>query len=233
MCKNLKHLIKIIFFVIIYQNLAYSIDIDDGGVTTAKQTFTSADTTITISNSSTLRNSLNNMININGQDNGTVIIEAGSTVETTGGKSNPINGNAASGLTITNSGTIKSASSKAINLTDATTGTTLTNNSGGVIEANTNTISMFGGSTNDVTIHNNGTIFATDDDDDQTNTIKSHEDSTNITINNNSGGHIYHTSQGAVIYLAGGATLNNSGKIENKDGPTVNSIAMLGSTGVT
>ena len=233
MCKNLKHLIKIIFFVIIYQNLAYSIDIDDGGVTTAKQTFTSADTTITISNSSTLRNSLNNMININGQDNGTVIIEAGSTVETTGGKSNPINGNAASGLTITNSGTIKSASSKAINLTDATTGTTLTNNSGGVIEANTNTISMFGGSTDDVTIHNNGTIFATDDDDDQTNTIKSHEDSTNITINNNSGGHIYHTSQGAVIYLAGGATLNNSGKIENKDGPTVNSIGILGSTGVT
>ena len=159
MCKNLKHLIKIIFFVIIYQNLAYSIDIDDGGVTTAKQTFTSADTTITISNSSTLRNSLNNMININGQDNGTVIIEAGSTVETTGGKSNPINGNAASGLTITNSGTIKSASSKAINLTDATNGTTLTNNSGGVIEANTNTISMFGGSTDDVTIHNNCLLY--------------------------------------------------------------------------
>ena len=48
MCKNLKHLIKILFFVIIYQNLAYSIDINDGGVTTAKQTFTSADTTITI-----------------------------------------------------------------------------------------------------------------------------------------------------------------------------------------
>ena len=233
MCKNLKHLIKIIFFVIIYQNLAYSIDIDDGGVTTAKQTFTSADTTITISNSSTLRNSLNNMININGQDNGTVIIEAGSTVETTGGKSNPINGNAASGLTITNSGTIKSASSKAINLTDATTGTTLTNNSGGVIEANTNTISMFGGSTDDVTIHNNGTIFATDDDDAQTNTIKSHEDSTNITINNNSGGHIYHTSQGAVIYLAGGATLNNSGKIENKDGPTQNAITLSGTAGAT
>ena len=232
MCKNLKHLIKIIFFVIIYQNLAYSIDIDDGGVTTAKQTFTSADTTITISNSSTLRNSLNNMININGQDNGTVIIEAGSTVETTGGKSNPINGNAASGLTITNSGTIKSASSKAINLTDATTGT-LTNNSGGVIQAKTNTISMFGADTDDVTIHNNGTIFATDDDDEQTNTIKSHEDSTNITINNNSGGHIYHTSQGAVIFLAGGATLNNSGKIENKDGPNVNSISILGSTGVT
>ena len=175
---------------------------------------------------------LNNMININGQDNGTVIIEAGSTVETTGGKSNPINGNAASGLTITNSGTIKSASSKAINLTDATTGT-LTNNSGGVIQAKTNTISMFGADTDDVTIHNNGTIFATDDDDEQTNTIKSHDNSTNITINNNSGGHIYHTSQGAVIYLAGGATLNNSGKIENKDGPTLNSIGILGSTGVT
>ncbi len=233
MCKNLKHLIKIIFFVIIYQNLAYSIDIDDGGVTTAKQTFTSADTTITISNSSTLRNSLNNMININGQDNGTVIIEAGSTVETTGGKSNPINGNAASGLTITNSGTIKSASSKAINLTDATTGTTLTNNSGGVIQAKTNTISMFGADTDSVTIHNNGTIFATDDDDDGTNTIKSHDESTNVTINNNSGGHIYHTSQLAVIVLGGGATLNNSGKIENKDGPNVNSIGMSGDTGAT
>ena len=143
---------------------------------------------------------------IRDRDNGTVIIEAGSTVETTGGKSNPINGNAASGLTITNSGTIKSASSKAINLTDATTGT-LTNNSGGVIEANTNTISMFGGSTDDVTIHNNGTIFATDDDDDGTNTIKSDDDSTNITINNFKGGHIYQTSSAPVI-VVGGSTLS-------------------------
>ena len=74
MSKNLKHLFKIIFFVIIHQNLAYSIDINDGGTTTAKQTFTEANTTLTISNSSTLSNALNNMININGQSNGTVII---------------------------------------------------------------------------------------------------------------------------------------------------------------
>ena len=33
--------------------------------------------------------------------------------------------------------------------------------------------------------------------------------------------------------MGGGATLNNSGKIENKDGPTVNSIGMSGDTGAT
>ena len=33
--------------------------------------------------------------------------------------------------------------------------------------------------------------------------------------------------------MSGGATLNNSGKIENKDGPNVNSIGMSGSTGAT
>ncbi len=236
MCKNLKHLIKIIFFVIIYQNLAYSIDIDDGGTTTAKQTFTSADTTLTISNSSTLSNALNNMININGQDNGTVIIEAGSTAETTGTKSNTINGASASGLTITNSGTIISASSKAINLTDAEDGS-LTNNSGGIIQANTNTISLLNnsGTTNNMTINNYGTIFATDDDNDGTNTIKSDDDSTNVTINNFKGGHIYHTSESAVVVAGGSATLTNSGKIENKDGPSQNAITLStdGATGAT
>ena len=236
MCKNLKHLIKILFFVIIYQNLAYSIDIDDGGTTTAKQTFTSADTTLTISNSSTLSNALNNMININGQDNGTVIIEAGSTAETTGTKSNTINGASASGLTITNSGTIISAASKAINLTDAEDGS-LTNNSGGIIQANTNTISLLNnsGTTNNMTINNYGTIFATDDDNDGTNTIKSDDNSTNVTINNFKGGHIYHSSASAVVVAGGSATLTNSGKIENKDGPAQNAITMStnGATGAT
>ena len=236
MCKKLKHLLKILFFVIIYQNLAYSIDINDGGTTTAKQTFTSADTTLTISNSSTLRNQLNNMININGQDNGTVIIEAGSTAETTVDKSNTINGASASGLTITNSGTIISARSKAINLTDAEDGS-LTNNSGGIIQANTNTISLLNnsGTTNNMTINNYGTIFATDDDNDGTNTIKSDDDSTNVTINNFKGGHIYHTSESAVVVAGGSATLTNSGKIENKDGPSYNAITLStgGATGAT
>ena len=236
MCKKLKHLLKILFFVIIYQNLAYSIDINDGGTTTAKQTFTSADTTLTISNSSTLRNQLNNMININGQDNGTVIIEAGSTAETTVDKSNTINGASASGLTITNSGTIISARSKAINLTDAEDGS-LTNNSGGIIQANTNTISLLNnsGTTNNMTINNYGTIFATDDDNDGTNTIKSDDNSTNVTINNFKGGHIYHTSESAVVVAGGSATLTNSGKIENKDGPSQNAITLStdGATGAT
>ena len=85
--------------------------------------------------------------------------------------------------------------------------------------------------TDNITINNSGTIFATDDDDDETNTIKTDDDSTNITINNNSGGHIYHTSTGPVIMLGGSATLNNSGKIENKDGPNEESITMSGSAG--
>ena len=234
MCKNLKHLFKIIFFVIIHQNLAYSIDINNGGTTTAKQTFTSANTTLTISNSSTLSNALNNMININGQSNGTVIIEAGSLAETTGTKSNTINGASASNLTITNSGTIISASSKAINFTDVETGSLL-NKSGGIIKAKTNTISMLEntGTTDDITINNYGTIFATDDDDAGTNTIKSDDDSSNITINNFKGGHIYQTSLAPVIVVGGSTTLTNSGKIENKDGPGQRSISMSGSTGAT
>ncbi len=234
MCKNLKHLFKIIFFVIIHQNLAYSIDINDGGTTTTKQTFTSANTTLTISNSSTLSNALNNMININGQSNGTVIIEAGSKAETTGTKSNTINGASASNLTITNSGTIISASSKAINFTDVETGS-LMNKSGGIIKAKTNTISMLEntGTTDDITINNYGTIFASDDDDAGTNTIKSDDDSSNITINNFKGGHIYQTSSAPVIVVGGSTTLTNSGKIENKDGPGERSISMSGSTGAT
>ena len=74
-----------------------------------------------------------------------------------------------------------------------------------------------GDTTDNITINNSGTIFATDNSNVETNTIKTDDDSTNITINNNSGGHIYHTSAGPVIMLGGSATLNNSGKIENKD----------------
>ena len=48
--------------------------------------------------------------------------------------------------------------------------------------------------------------------------------STNVTINNFKGGHIYHTSESAVVVAIGSATLTNSGKIENKDGPSQNAI---------
>ena len=41
-------------------------------------------------------------------------------------------------------------------------------------------------------------IFATDECI-GTNTIKSDDDSTNVTINNFKGGHIYHTSESAVL----------------------------------
>ena len=88
-----------------------------------------------------------------------------------------------------------------------------------------------GDTTDNITINNSGTIFATDNSNVETNTIKTDDDSTNITINNNSGGHIYHTSAGPVIMLGGSATLNNSGKIENQDGPNEESITMSGSAG--
>ena len=88
-----------------------------------------------------------------------------------------------------------------------------------------------GDTTQYITINNSGTIFATDNSNVETNTIKTDDDSSFITINNNSGGHIYHTSRGPVIMLGGSATLNNSGKIENQDGPNEESITMSGSAG--
>ena len=71
---------------------------------------------------------------------------------------------------------------------------------------------------------NYGTIFVYDND--GTNTIKSDDDSTNVTVNNFKGGHIYHTSESAVVVVGGSATLTNSGKIENKDGPSQNAITL-------
>ena len=86
-------------------------------------------------------------------------------------------------------------------------------------------------------INNYGTIFATDDDNVGTNTIKSDDDSTpNVTIINFKGGHIYHTSESdPVVVVGGSATLTNSGKIENKDGPSQNAITLstFGATGAT
>ena len=47
------------------------------------------------------------------------------------------------------------------------------------------------------------------------------------TVTNNSSGHIYSNNNEA-IKLDGSSTLTNSGKIENKNSPTNNSILLVG-----
>ena len=232
---------KVFFFTILYCSSVYAADITGSGnevtgESSVLQNIAGNDAELTIKSGATLERA-NNPIKTNTHLRATIVVESGATVSTSSG-SNTIQAiDAGKGLSITNSGTVKAANSKAINLTDVEEGT-LTNNSGGIIQANTNTISMLESSdpddtTDNITINNYGTIFATDNSDIGTNTIKSDIDSTNITVNNFKGGHIYQTSSSAVVVMGGSATLNNSGKIENKDGPAQNAITLSGSAGAT
>ena len=85
-----------------------------------------------------------------------------------------------------------------------------------------------------IIITNYGTIFATDNSDTSGhNVIKSSDSVTNVTINNEKGGHIYHGTDKAVILLGGDATFNNSGKLENQNDPTSNVITLSGTAGAT
>ena len=119
-------------------------------------------------------------------------------------------------LTITNSGTISTSTnnSKAINLLESDNAT-ITNNSGGTIRSKTNTISVSksGTTPDNINITNSGTIYSTNA---STNTILLHSNSTNSTVTNNAGGHIYNESTAATITIGKTTTLTNSGKIENK-----------------
>ena len=236
MQKFFKTVAKLFLFTILCFNFAYAENITGSGNEVAEDTdeqqnINADDTEVTVKSSFTLERA-NSSIKTNTRLRATIVVESGATVSAT--SSNAIQAiDAGTGLSITNSGTVKAAASKAINLTDVEEGT-LTNNSGGIIQANTNTISMLestGDTTQYITINNSGKIFATDNSNVETNTIKTDDDSSFITINNNSGGHIYHTSAGPVIMLGGSATLNNSGKIENQDGPNEESITMSGSAG--
>ena len=238
MQKFFKAIAKVFFFTILYCSSVYGADITGSGnevtgTSTTQQNIAGNNTEVTVKSSATLTRT-NSTIKTNTHLNATIVVESGATVTST--SSNAIQAiDAGKGLEIKNSGTIKAGSSKAINLTDVEEGT-LTNNSGGIIQANTNTISMLettGDVTNDITIHNYGTIFATDTGNATTNTIKSDKNSTNITIHNYKGGHIYHTSSTAVVVLGGSTTFTNSGKVENKDGPAQNAITMTTTEGTT
>ena len=208
---------------------------------TTQKKFITNGTSLTITDSITLSLSEQQTVHINAQDNGIVTIESGSSITSTA--SNAIQGKDQSGLTIINSGTISAGSSKAINLLNAQS-SSVTNNSGGIIKSNTNTISFAenSGTGNIVTINNSGEIYAeaVSSGGTSNNAIKSEADTDNITIINNSGGHIHSNTpfntviKSATVYVAAASTgtLTNSGKIENKAG--VNNYALgIAESGVT
>ena len=216
-----------VFFLHICNN-AFSANITgDNEITsdsTTQQKFNADDTSLTITNSSTLdRNTGQKPIHINEKSNGTVTIHSGSSAV---GTANTIAGDDTTGLTVNNSGTITSTGSKAINLLDSTDAS-IVNNSGGIINSKTNAISISknGTTPDNITITNSGTIYTTNG---STNTIVFHSSATDSTITNNSGGHIYNTSTNAVIAIGKTTTLTNSGKIENKQSPSEESIKVQG-----
>ena len=206
-----------------------------------QQVYNADDTSLTITNSSTLSRTGQAPVNINGKDDGTLTINSGSSITAT--SHNTVQGRNQDGLTVTNSGTISSGGSKAINLLNAQN-STVTNNSGGIIKSNTNTVTLTedGGTGNNVTITNSGQIFAEAVSSGTTNNnaVKSEDDTNNMTLINNAGGHIYNNNssatalQQATVFIAAEdtATLTNSGKIENKAGPENWAIGIAGS-GVT
>jgi hypothetical protein len=239
MTRFIKNIISIIFIYSFILNSVQAADIAEGASadistdSNVLQKFTGSNATLTISDGATLERA-NNPAWINKQSGGTVIVESGSTLSAT--SANTVQGIDSANLTITNSGTIKAGTSKAINLTD-NEGARVTNNAGAIIQSDTNTISLSensGDTVDNIIITNYGTIFATDNSDTSGhNVIKSSDSVSNITINNEKGGHIYHGTDKAVILLGGDATFNNSGKLENQNDPTSNVITLSGTAGTT
>ena len=193
--------------------------------TSNKYIFDAADQTLTIKSDVTAgASSANQNIQIDEQDNATIVIESGATLQ---GTNTLIKGNDADGLTVTNSGTISASTNRAINLLDATNAT-ITNNSGAIISSATgNTIN--GAVNNDSvsgnTITNSGTIYATSGV-----AVRFYNSSTSTTITNNSGGVIYNNSTDETIRLGGSSTLTNAGKIENKNDPSNDAIDIEGNS---
>jgi len=214
---------------------------------TTQKKFNNDDTSLTISDSITLSTSSSSTVDINAKDDGTVTVESGSSIFSNGASSsNAIQGKNQSGLSVTNSGTISAGNSKAINLLNAEN-STITNNSGGIIKSNTNTITITegnnaGDTANNVTINNSGEIYAEDVSrgDTSSNAVKSESDTDNITIINNSGGHIHNNNnydnalRGSTVFVSSvsAATFTNSGTIENKAGVDAFALGLAGS-GVT
>ena len=245
MSQILKNFILILFSCFLIIRPAYSVNITGANTinsdSTTQQVYNADDTSLTITNSSTLSRTGQAPVNINEKDDGTLTINSGSSITAT--SHNTVQGKDQTGLTVTNSGTISSGGSKAINLLNAQD-TTVTNNSGGIIKSNTNTVTLTenSGTGNNVTINNSGQIFseAVSSGTTNNNAVKSEDDTNNMTLTNNVGGHIYNNNssatalQQATVFIAAEdtATLTNSGTIENKAGPENWAIGLAG-TGVT
>ena len=213
----------ILFLGFLIINKTYGADVEPDSSTTTQVQF-SETSTLTINSGITLGNlSTQNRADINEQSDSSVTVNSGGSILSL---NNAVQGHDTLRLTVTNSGTIRAAGSKAINLKD-NIGSTITNNTGGIIRSGTgDTISGeqdSGDETSGNTVTNSGTIFS----DDQR-AINFFSGATTTTVTNNSSGHIYNLNTNEVIKLDTSSTLTNSGKIENKNSSSNNSVLLAG-----
>ena len=108
MSKILKNLVLIFFLYLLITRPAYSVNITGANTinsdSTTVQTYNADDTSLTITNSSTLSRTGQAPVNINEKENGTLTIHSGSSLTAT--SHNTVQGKDQTGLTVTNSGTI-------------------------------------------------------------------------------------------------------------------------------
>ncbi len=207
-----------IFLIFSKINKTFAVDNVPSSSQTAQVTIASNSDTLTINSGITLGNlTTQNRADINEKNDVSVIVNSGGSILSL---HNAVQGDDSDDLTVTNSGTIRAAGAKAINLKD-TADSIITNNLGGIIRSGTGD-SISGEAATGSTITNNGTIYSDDE-----RAINFFSTSTAI-VTNNSSGHIYNSNTNEAIKLDGGSTLTNSGKIENKNSSSNNSIRIVG-----
>ena len=216
--KKLPLFLLFIFLIFSKINKTFAVDNVPGSSQAAKITIGNNSDTLTINSGITLGNlTQQQKADINEKNDVSVIINSGGSILSL---HNAVQGDDSDDLTVTNSGTIRAAGSKAINLKD-TARSSITNNSGGIIRSGLGD-SISGEAATVSTITNSGTIYSDDE-----RALNFFSTST-ATVTNNSSGHIYNTNNNEAIKLDGSSTLTNSGKIENKNSPTNNSILLVG-----
>ena len=209
-----------VFILLIFSNInkTFAVDNVPSSSQTAQITIGNKSDTLTINSGITLGNlSTQQRAYINEKDDVSVTVNSGGSILSL---HNAVQGYDSDDLTVTNTGTIRAAGSKAINLKD-TAGSTITNNLGGIIRSGAGD-SISGEAATGVNIENNGTIYS-----DSERALNFFSTST-ATVTNNSSGHIYNSNTNEAIKLDGSSTLTNSGKIENKNSASNNSIRLVG-----
>ena len=209
-----------VFILLIFSNInkTFAVDNVPSSSQTAQITIGNNSDTLTINSGITLGNlDTQNRADIDEKNDVSVIVNSGGSILSL---HNAVQGDDSDDLTVTNTGTIRAAGSKAINLKD-TAGSTITNNLGGIIRSGAGD-SISGEAATGVNIANNGTIYS-----DSERALNFFSTST-ATVTNNSSGHIYNSNTNEAIKLDGSSTLTNSGKIENKNSASNNSILIIG-----